>query len=240
MQLNLFGFENTKKCCTCKKVLPICEFYLKNDKRCKIKTLHTVCKICSNRISKKWRKKNNEKHRLYNKLYYQKNKGKIDQMNRKWYKENKEKSSLRNKEWRKNNKEKIKSNWRTKYYNDNLFRIKSNIRHLIYASFKNKNLKKNTKTANILCADWDTFKKHIENQFTDNMSWDNFDKIHIDHKIPLASASTEFEVIALNHYTNLQPLWAEDNLSKSDKYDPEDFKKYMDWYTKNIKPYPEK
>jgi hypothetical protein len=50
------------------------------------------------------------------------------------------------------------------------------------------------------------------------MSWEKFGKyIHIDHIIPLSSAKTEEEIYKLCHYTNLQPLWAEDNLKKSNK-----------------------
>ena len=49
------------------------------------------------------------------------------------------------------------------------------------------------------------------------MSWDNHGEWHLDHIIPMASATNEKEVIKLNHYTNFQPLWAEENLQKSDK-----------------------
>ncbi len=49
------------------------------------------------------------------------------------------------------------------------------------------------------------------------MSWENMGKWHVDHIIPLATAKTEDEVIKLCHYSNLQPLWAEDNWAKSDK-----------------------
>ena len=51
------------------------------------------------------------------------------------------------------------------------------------------------------------------------MSWENMGKWHIDHIIPLSTAITEEDVIRLCHYTNLQPLWAEDNLKKSNKLD---------------------
>jgi hypothetical protein len=61
-------------------------------------------------------------------------------------------------------------------------------------------------------------KEYIENQFIQDMSWEKFGKyIHIDHIIPLSSAKTEEEIYKLCHYTNLQPLWAEDNLKKSNK-----------------------
>ena len=49
------------------------------------------------------------------------------------------------------------------------------------------------------------------------MNWDNHGEWHIDHKIPLSSAKTEKELIGLCHYTNLQPLWALDNLKKGNK-----------------------
>jgi hypothetical protein len=49
------------------------------------------------------------------------------------------------------------------------------------------------------------------------MNWDNRDKWHIDHIIPLASAKSPEEVEKLCHYTNLQPLWASDNMSKGAK-----------------------
>ena len=59
----------------------------------------------------------------------------------------------------------------------------------------------------------------MESQFTDGMTWDNWGKYgwHVDHKVPLSSAKTPDELIKLCHYTNLQPLWAKDNLSKGAK-----------------------
>ncbi len=60
-------------------------------------------------------------------------------------------------------------------------------------------------------------KIHVERQFTKGMTWENRDQWHIDHIIPLSTAKTEEDVIRLNHYTNLRPLWAKDNLAKSDK-----------------------
>jgi hypothetical protein len=49
------------------------------------------------------------------------------------------------------------------------------------------------------------------------MSWENRDEWHIDHIIPLSSANSEEELYKLCHYTNLQPLWAEENIKKSNK-----------------------
>jgi len=49
------------------------------------------------------------------------------------------------------------------------------------------------------------------------MSWENYGDWHIDHIIPISSAKNNDEVYKLNHYTNFQPLWALDNMKKSNK-----------------------
>ena len=217
MQLNLFGFENIKKCSDCKKVLTINKYYKNKYSK---NGFDYRCKECRKKIYK---------------IYYNINRQKMINNAIRYYNNHKDKINKQ----RKNSKQSA-SYYRNRRKNDITYRLKKNISNSFRKSLTKKGYTKKSKTHQILGIDWDTFKKHIENQFIDNMSWDNFNKIHIDHKIPIAAASTEFEVIALNHYTNLQPLWAEDNVRKSDKYDPEDFKKYMDWYTKNIKAYPEK
>jgi hypothetical protein len=59
--------------------------------------------------------------------------------------------------------------------------------------------------------------EYLGDLFTEKMNWDNYGEWHIDHIIPLSSANTEEEIYKLCHYTNLQPLWAEDNIKKSNK-----------------------
>jgi hypothetical protein len=68
------------------------------------------------------------------------------------------------------------------------------------------------------------------------MSWDNRDDWHIDHIIPLAAAENKSELIALCYYKNLEPLWENDNLIKSDNYDPKEKEEYLKWYSENVKP----
>lgn len=69
----------------------------------------------------------------------------------------------------------------------------------------------------MLGCDWATLASHMEARFQPGMSWDNRGKWHVDHIIPLDSAKTPEEMERLCHYTNLQPLWAADNIRKSDR-----------------------
>ena len=84
-------------------------------------------------------------------------------------------------------------------------------RFWIHNSMRRVNENKTSWIKNIGCTK-DEFKAHIESQFVEGMTWSNWsaDGWHMDHIIPLSKGGT-------NHYTNLQPLWAKDNMSKSDK-----------------------
>ena len=62
-------------------------------------------------------------------------------------------------------------------------------------------------------------RKHLEKQFEPLMSWDSYGKWHVDHIIPVTKfdlTDPEQQKICF-HYTNLQPLWGEENMKKSDK-----------------------
>jgi hypothetical protein len=65
-------------------------------------------------------------------------------------------------------------------------------------------------------------KTYLENKFTENMTWDNYGDWHIDHILPLDSFNlTDREQFKQAvHYTNLQPLWAQDNLIKGATLQP--------------------
>ena len=75
---------------------------------------------------------------------------------------------------------------------------------------------KTSPTREMLGCDYEQLAAHLEAQFAEGMTWKNRGAKgwHIDHIIPLASATTKEEMLKLCHYTNLQPLWAADNLAK--------------------------
>lgn len=95
--------------------------------------------------------------------------------------------------------------------------MKHRVRSLISRSLVKSGYRKGTKTQLILGCTWDEFRSHIERQFLKGMTWENRHLWHIDHITPVSTAATEAEVIALNHFTNLRPLWKADNLAKSNK-----------------------
>lgn len=97
------------------------------------------------------------------------------------------------------------------------FLVADRIRANLNATIRRGGYKKSCRTLDILGAsDWREFAGHIERQFVSGMTWDNREKWHIDHIIPLASASTKQDVYELFHMTNLRPMWAEENIRKKD------------------------
>lgn len=149
-----------------------------------------------------FRKNENEKR----KIYYQNNLDLERERRKKYYHNNKEQCRKKNDIWR---KEKLK--------NDGFFRMKRRLRDRIRDYMKGVSIGKKTKE--IVGLDYEDFKNYIYSKFTEGMSWDNYGDWHLDHIKPLCLSENYEDLIRLNHYTNLQPLWAEDNLKKNRKYD---------------------
>jgi len=101
--------------------------------------------------------------------------------------------------------------------NDPAFRLLASLRTLIGTAFKYNRHKKKSKTVEILGCSIEEFKAYIESQFLEGMSWENRSEWHLDHIMPVSMAKTEDELIRLNHYKNFRPLWAKDNIRKSNK-----------------------
>ncbi|MGV9199678.1 MAG: hypothetical protein ACOC4M_12765 [Promethearchaeia archaeon] len=103
--------------------------------------------------------------------------------------------------------------------------LASLMRGRVYSALKYYSEPKKKRTMEYVGCDIETLRKHIEKQFQEGMNWKNQGKWHIDHRRPCASfdLNLEKERHKCFHYTNLQPLWGEDNLSKNDFYDEEKF-----------------
>lgn len=120
-------------------------------------------------------------------------------------------------DYQKRNLKKIIQKRKERMNNDSVYAMRERVRCLIKQSIRKKGYSKKTETYKILGCDYHEFKKHIEKQFTKGMSWDNRKEWHIDHIVPISSAKNEKEVIELNHFTNLRPMWACENIKKSNK-----------------------
>ena len=106
---------------------------------------------------------------------------------------------------------------RKKEREDSLTNFIQIMRQSIRTSFKRKGYTKKSKSYTILGAEWNVVKEYFESLFVDGMNWDNYGEWHIDHIIPISTSCCEDEVVKLCYYKNLQPLWAKDNLLKSNK-----------------------
>lgn len=102
---------------------------------------------------------------------------------------------------------------------DMFFKIKSNLSSRLSDLIQNRGL--GQRTVELLGCDKNVFLNHLESQFTEGMTWENYGLKgwHVDHIIPLSSfdLTNEDEVKKACHYTNLQPLWWQDNLEKGNK-----------------------
>lgn len=170
-------------------------------------------------------RKNNRKKllkylRKYNKAYRLKNRKRLNKQIKEWNQKNFKYKQEYSKNYYQLNKETIKK--RTNKYTknrrkiDSAFRIVTNYRTRISEILQGKP-KYNT-TLNLVGCSIKKLRKHLESQFKDGMSWDNYGYYgwHVDHIKPLASfdLSKRSEQIEAFRYTNLQPLWWYDNLSK--------------------------
>ncbi len=224
-----------KICAKCKESKSFDEFYKRETSK---DGLRAECISCERVRRAKHRKANKDNIKEYNRNYREANKEKIAEKKKAYHEANKEKYKAyceankekiadRKKAYREANREKF-SQSSASYYKkrkDNpLFRLIRNYRNSCLKAFRSIGNKKNNKSLKLLgLKDWEEFAEHLSKQFYDHpetgeeMTFDNHGLYgwHIDHIIPISSVKTEKDIIKLCHYTNLQPLWAEENLSKS-------------------------
>ena len=226
---------NTKKCNKCGEIKPLAEFHKKtaskdgHQSQCKgcMKRYNEKNKAAKTEYDKRYNKKNKVAIAEWQKRYNEKNKAAIADYQKRYFEENKAAMAEYQKHYNKENKDAIAEQRKNRRATDPIHNLTCNIRVLIRNSFRNGGFSKKSKTASILGCSFDEFHQHIESQFTDGMSWQRMSDIHIDHRLPVSAATTEEEILVLNHHRNLQPMWAAQNLAKSDSYCPKELAAYF-------------
>jgi hypothetical protein len=172
-----------------------------------------------------------EKARLYSAAYHQDNReliiAKMRERNRRYYAENRERLIKRAAEYQRANPEKrngYKSAWnRQKKLTDPQFAAITMMRKLVARTCERIKVGRREigRTAEALGYNTEEFRRHIEAQFRDGMSWANHGEWHIDHVRPLSSfdLTNPEQRKAANALSNLQPLWAAENMAKGARQD---------------------
>lgn len=223
--------NNLKTCSKCKKSKPSTLEYFSKDSS-KKDGLYSSCKDCRKKYIeenpekmkdirdryknknpekiRKWKSDSAKRNRKTQRDYYHKNKKRLKQKSKERYEKNKITINKKQREYEARRKQE-----------EPLYKFKGRIRKLIHRVISRNGYTKRSKCTKILGCDWNFFKKHLEETFEFNYGiprqYINWSDMHIDHIIPLNTASSEEEILSLNHYTNLQILYAEDNMEKSAK-----------------------
>ena len=192
----------TKKCGVCGMIKSVNEFNKKIDRGKYI--LRHFCKLCHKADTQRWQKANPDKVRAES------------QRQRDKYPE---KSRESVKKYRMKHPEVIREaarRWRNKNRNNANFKIRRNISGRLWASLRG--IAKSKSTFKFLGYSVTTLMSHLERQFKDGMTWENYGDWHVDHKRPCCTfnfTSIDCEDVktcwSLN---NLQPLWAIENRKK--------------------------
>ena len=210
----------TKNCSGCNSDYPLDQFGKVTKS---IGGLDNLCKECRNKEGLKSREKHRDSINERNKKDRRENPERHKRYKKNSSPESKDKQKIKDKERKLKNKDKAKIQqkiWLEKEKSEPLFKIKRNLRSRLRHAVKGNT--KSAKTLELLGCSVESLKIHLEKQFLDGMSWENYGLHgwHIDHIIPCDyfDLSEESEQRKCFHYSNLRPLWAKDNLSR-----PKDF-----------------
>ncbi len=168
---------------------------------------------------KKWRENNRDKIAQHAKNDYENNRLRINKYQKEYREKNRMKLSEYHKKWRRENLSKTREYIKNRRTNDIQFRLRGILR-----TRQTKALEGNYKTGSFvrdLGCTISELKFYIEGKFKDGMNWENYghDSWHVDHIIPLSffDLSDRQQFLKACHYSNLQPMWAIENLRKSKK-----------------------
>jgi hypothetical protein len=152
-------------------------------------------------------------------------KERLKKNHKKWSEQNKEHRKQYLKEYREKNINKIRKTKRDYERNrkasDPLYKLISNFRTAIYQVLKENRVDKNHSYFDVLRYTPEELIIHLEKQFTDGMTWENYGEWHVDHKLPITSFNIQEmgdeEFMKCWCLDNLQPMWGEENIRKSNK-----------------------
>lgn len=177
--------DGKKFCIKCGLEKCLNDFYFRKDNN----KHQNTCKECNSILSKLYIEKNKEKIRIRRKKYFQDNKEKFREKKRKYRKENPEKYKestrkyyLKSKDIQfKKKKEYIEKNrkvyneyFKTMKSNNPSYKITCNLRSRIWSILKRKDIKKTNKTIDLIGCTSQELKEHIEKQFINGMTWENY------------------------------------------------------------------
>ena len=191
-------------CRICKINKPVTDFYSAPRNK---SGYQSDCKICYNTRGLEYSKQNSAKIKHRQQVWYKKNRAKVLEYQKKYRMDNQDKIR------------KCRGAWEKKKIKDPLFKLKKILRIRLYDALKD-NHKTGSAVEDLGCTIKE-LKQRLESKFQPGMTWDNWGirGWHIDHIKPLASfdLADREQLLEVCHYTNLQPLWAEDNRAKRDK-----------------------
>jgi hypothetical protein len=162
--------------------------------------------------TKKYFSKPEVKERLKknHKIWSEKNREYLTEYHKKWRTENVDKWRKTKREYEKNRKS-----------SDPLYKLISNFRTAIYTVLKENNITKFGHYFDILQYTPEELINHLEKQFTEGMTWENYGIWHVDHKLPITSFNIQEigdgEFMKCWSLENLQPMWGDENIKKSNK-----------------------
>lgn len=208
-----------KKCSRCKKLLLATRDFFFLDPTGKY-CLRAKCKKCFSEETKKLKqtKKYKLKSKEYRKRHYRENKKEYAERWQIYYKANREYLLKKQKEYCQNNRKKIRIRDR-KYREIPQNRLSDNFSRLIRQSLTEG--KNGNHWEDLVGYNLKELINHLEKQFKDGMTWNNYGDWHIDHIIPVSlwefKSYSDEEFKQCWALCNLQPLWAEENISKGSK-----------------------
>jgi hypothetical protein len=206
-----------KTCYACNRSLPETEFGIRRVNK---SGLNNRCKECCRQHCREHYATHREQIRASAAIHRPKHRERNRIKTAEWYLANHDRALKAQKEYAKRNRHIITAKKRERRKNDPYYRLVTNLRSRVKGVLDGAI--KSAPTLKLLGADIASVRRHLESKFLPGMSWENygFHGWHVDHIRPCASFDLRDQEQQKQcfHYTNLQPLWAADNIRKHAKW----------------------